>query len=549
MTSVEKPWFKFYDEGVPYSIEYPEIGLRTFLEDASHRLPEKPAIYFFGLSITYSELNQLADRLASALESIGVSKGDPILINLPNLPQYVIAYYAVHKLGGVVVQSSPLYTAHEIEYLVKDSGAKTAITLDILYDRLKALMGVELESVILTKIQDFLPKPLNILYPLIQRLKGEKAKIQEEKGIHFMKKVLRSTPEHVIPEIKPDDLAVLQYTGGTTGKPKGAMLSQKNLVANTIQTASWINDLTEKDVFLSAIPFFHVYGMTTSLNVPVYKGSSMILLPDPRDINRIISSIHKYRVTIFCGVPTMYNAIIHHPKVKKFDITSVKACISGSAPLPFEVKREFENLTGGKLVEGYGLTETSPVTHCNPIYGLVKPCIGIPFPDTDAAIMDEEGNLLPVGEEGELVVKGPQVMLGYWNMDEETEEVFEGEWLRTGDIAKMDEDGYFYIVDRKKDIIICSGYNVYPREVEEVLHEHPAVLEAAVFGIPDEYRGESVKACVVLKEPADPEEIREFCKKNLAPYKVPREIEIREELPKSHVGKVLRRVLKEEAGK
>ena len=353
-------------------------------------------------------------------------------------------------------------------------------------------------------------------------------------------------------EINPkDDVAVFQYTGGTTGLPKAVMLTHYNLVANAYQTVEWVIDASDKDVFLGVLPYFHVYGMTTSMNAPILLGSKIVLLPDPRDIKRIMKSIEKHKVTIFCGVPTLFNAINNYPGVENYDLSSIKACISGSAPLPIEVKREFERITGGKLIEGYGLSETSPVTHANPLYGVNKEgSIGIPFPDTLSVVVDEEGKILPPNQVGELAIKGPQVMKGYYKMEDETKKVLINGWLLTGDMAKFDEDGYFYIVDRKKDVIICSGYNIYPREVEEVLYEHEAIVEAAVIGVPDKYRGETVKAFVVLKDEykgkISEEDIINYCRQKLAAYKIPRIVEFRDELPKSAVGKVLRRVLKEE---
>lgn len=332
------------------------------------------------------------------------------------------------------------------------------------------------------------------------------------------------------------------------------MLTHFNLVANVYQVKEWLPDLSEKDVFAGALPYFHVYGMTTSMNTPIALGAKIVLIPDPRDIKRILDSIEKHRITIFCGVPTLFNAINNYPGVEKWDLSSIRACISGAAPLPIEVKREFERITGGKLVEGYGLSETSPVAIVNPVYGLNKEgSIGIPVSDTYAVVIDDEGRILPVGEVGELAIKGPQVMKGYYKMEEETAKALVNGWLLTGDMAKMDEDGYFYIVDRKKDVIIAGGYNIYPREVEEVLYEHPAVLEAAVVGVPDKYRGETVKAFVVLKPEyrgkVTEKEIEQFCRERLAAYKVPKIIEFRDELPKSAVGKILRRVLREESTK
>ncbi|HEX58555.1 MAG TPA: long-chain fatty acid--CoA ligase, partial [Methanomicrobia archaeon] len=482
------------------------------------------------------------------LKARGVKKGDRVILNLPNTPHYVACYYGILKAGGVVVQCNPMYTERELRYLVNNSEASIVFAIEFTYPRIKPLIDEGLvRDVIICKVEDFLPFPLNLLYPL----KKQKVGI-DEKGVVYWKDVMKSSPVDKAVEINPkEDVAVFQYTGGTTGLPKAVMLTHYNLVANAYQNVEWVNDISPDDVFLGALPYFHVYGMTTSLNAPILLGCKIVLIPDPRDIRRILKAIQKHRVTIFCGVPTLFNAISTHPDVSKYDLSSVRVCISGAAPLPIEVKREFERITGGKLVEGYGLSETSPVTHANPVYGINKEgSIGIPFPSTLSVVVDDEGTILHAGEVGELAVKGPQVMKGYYKMEEETKKVLINGWLLTGDVARFDEDGYFYIVDRKKDVIIAGGYNIYPREVEEALYEHPAVLEAAVVGVPDPYRGETVKAFVVLRDEfkgkISDKDIIDFCKERLAAYKVPKMVEFREELPKSAVGKVLRRVLKEE---
>jgi long-chain acyl-CoA synthetase len=413
------------------------------------------------------------------------------------------------------------------------------------------------KSVVVCDVKEFLPSPLRQLYPI--RKRGDLKKhghwplnIPDEPWVHRFTALLASSPDHGPgPTIRPaEDVAVLQYTGGTTGVPKGAMLTHRNLIANALQSIAWLPTKgPDQERFLGAIPLFHVYGLTTVMTGPIALGAEIILHPNPREIKAILKLINKTKPTVFPGVPTMYIAILRHPKVSKYDLKSIKACISGSAPLPNEVRHEFDAVTGGKLVEGYGLTEASPVTHANPLFGLIKEGIGIPFPDTDSKIVDMEDPAkdLLQGQVGELAVRGPQVMKGYWNKPEETKLVLRDGWLLTGDIAKMDEDGYFFIVDRKKDMILCSGYNVYPREVEEVLFMHPAVQEAAAIGVPDPYRGETVKAFVILKPgvTATAEEIVAFCKDKLAPFKVPKQVEFAKELPKTMVGKVLRRELRE----
>ncbi|WP_290597452.1 MULTISPECIES: long-chain-fatty-acid--CoA ligase [unclassified Archaeoglobus] len=546
---INRIWLRFYDEGVRPNIDYPEIPLYRLLEETASKYPDKVALIFFGKKITYRQLDEMSDRVASFLYKLGVGKGSRVIVDLPNTPQYVAAYYGILKTGATVVQCNPLYTEREITYILENSEAEYGFFVEMVYPRIKNLIKEgKIKKAVICKIEDYLPFPLNFLYSL----KKEKIKVEKNDRIVYWKDVLKSPPTKDRPEIDPkEDIATFLYTGGTTGVPKAVMSTHYNLVANVYQTLEWVTDRSPDDVFAGVLPYFHSFGMTTSMNAPIALGGTIILLPDPRDIKRILDAIQKYGITIFCGVPTMYAAIINYPEVKKYNLKSVKACISGAAPLPIEVKRRFEEITEGKLVEGYGLSETSPVALANPVYGVNKEgSIGIPFPDTYAVIIDDEGKILPVGEVGEIAIKGPQVMKGYWKMEEETKKVLVNGWLLTGDVGKMDEDGYFYIVDRKKDMIIAGGYNIYPREVEEVLYEHPAVVEAAVVGVPDPYRGETVKAFIVLKPEykgkVSEEEIIKFCRERLAAYKVPRIVEFRDELPKSAVGKILRRVLRDE---
>ncbi|MEG9194814.1 MAG: long-chain fatty acid--CoA ligase [Candidatus Methanoglobus sp.] len=547
---VERIWIKHYDKGVRDHIDYPVIPLYSLLEESARKYPDKPALIFYGKKITYRELNELTDRVASYLYDLGIRKGSKVVIDLPNIPQYVIAYYGILKAGATVVQCNPLYTEREIRYIVENSEAEAGFFFEPVFPRVEKILNEgRLKKAVICKVEEFLPFPLNRLYPLIK----EKVKIPKRADVSSWKEIEKHRPMRERPEIDPkEDIAVFLYTGGTTGVPKAVMSTHYNLVVNTYQVLEWLPDKdAQRDVYIGVLPYFHSYGMTTSLNGPIAFGATIVLIPDPRDIKTILKSIQKYKVTIFCGVPTMYAAVLNYPGREKYDLSSIRACISGAAPLPVELKKKFEEATGGKLVEGYGLSETSPVTHANPIYGLNKAgSIGIPLPDTLAVVIDDEGNVLPPGHVGELAIYGPQVMKGYWKMESETAKVLVNGWLLTGDMAKMDEDGYFYIVERKKDMIIAGGYNIYPREVEEVLYEHPAVLEAAVIGVPDPYRGETVKAFIVLKPDyrgkVSAEEIIKFCRERLAAYKVPRIIEFRDDLPKSAVGKILRRVLKEE---
>ncbi len=549
----EKPWFRHWPEGVPRTLEYPEGALQDLLGRTARAFPDRPALIFYGRRMTYGQLDEASGRFAAGLRALGIAEGDRVALHLPNVPHYPVAFFGILKAGAVVVQTNPIYTPRELAHLLRDSGASAIVTLDIFWPTVEKVHGEgAVERAIVGDAADYLPGLLRLLYPLKKRRDGQAHRIPTLPWVsRFTDLLTRSEPPGEVAKVNPrDDVAVLQYTGGTTGTPKGAMLTHYNLSANALQTASWLaGGHRGGEVFLSVLPFFHVYGLTVDLLSPISLGATMVLHPNPREVDHILRLIQRWRPSVFPGVPTLYVALNHHPKLKRYDLSSVKACISGAAPLPLEVRRQFEANTGGRLVEGYGLSEASPVTHANPLFGLVKDgSVGLPFPDTDARIVDlETGNkFLGPGEEGELVVRGPQVMKGYWNLPEETARVLREGWLYTGDIGRMDDEGYFYIVDRKKDLIICSGYNVYPREVEEVLFEHPAVQEAAAIGIPDEYRGETVKAIVVLKagQRATAEEIQAFCRERLAPYKVPKVVEFAQELPKTLVGKVLRRALR-----
>jgi long-chain acyl-CoA synthetase len=555
VNQLEKPWLAHYPREIPVTLDYPDLTVPELLKQSYERFFDRVAIKFMGKPLTYKEVYDAAVNFARSLVKMGIKPGDRVSVMLPNCPQYVIAYYGVMLAGAVVVQTSPLYVERELKEQLNDAGAKTIIALDLFYPRVMNVMKeTPLEQVIITSIKDFLPFPKNILYPLVAKKQGQHVNVQYGENVYAFKALLNASQDVSLPEpANRDDVALLQYTGGTTGTPKGVMLTHRNLVVNTHQCRAWFYKVDEgKEVILGAVPLFHVYGMTAVMNLGIYIGATMVLLPR-FDIDQVLKTIDKEKPTLFPGAPAMYVALINHPDVKQYDLSSIKACISGSAPLPLEIKNRFEELTNGKLVEGYGLSEASPVTHANLIWGEnVAGSIGLPWPDTDAAVISlETGEPLPPNEIGELAVKGPQVMKGYWNNPEETEKVFKDGWLLTGDMAYMDERGYFYIVDRKKDMIIASGFNIYPREVEEVLYEHPAVQECAVIGVKDPYRGETVKAFVVLKQgqSVTEEGLDQHCREKLAAYKVPRLYEFRTQLPKSMVGKVLRRVLAEEERK
>lgn len=550
-----KPWLKHYPPQIPHTLTYEETSLQQLLKNTAEKYPNKIAIHFNGKELSYQELYDSALKFAGYLQKIGIQKGDRVAIMLPNTPQSVISFYGVMMAGGIVVQTNPMYTERELAFQMKDSGAKAIVALDILFPRIKKIQGeTELEHVIITAIKDYLPFPKNLVYPFIQKKQyGFSVKVEHKGNDHLFTEIMKhpALQEPIMNINFEEDLAILQYTGGTTGFPKGVMLTHKNLIANTKMCQAWLYKCREgEEIVLGALPFFHVYGMTTVMILSILQASKMVLIPKP-DPEVLLKTIQSQRPTMFLGAPTMYIGMLNHPELSKYDLSSIDSCISGSAPLPVEVQEQFERLTGGKLVEGYGLTESSPVTHANLLWDgeRVKGSIGLPWPDTLAEIRSvETGEPLPVGEIGELVVKGPQVMKGYWNRPEETQEVLKDGWLHTGDMGYMDEEGYFYIVDRKKDMIIASGYNIYPREIEEVLYEHPAVKEVVVAGVPDPYRGETVKAYIVLKEgtTVTEDELNKFARKNLAAYKVPRKYEFRDELPKTTVGKILRRQLVEE---
>ncbi|MCG8401196.1 MAG: long-chain fatty acid--CoA ligase [Firmicutes bacterium] len=554
MNKEEFFWLKNYPEDIPTQIDIPDVPLFDFMEQAARKHPSQTAIIFMGLKMTYSQLKDSTDRFATALHSMGVTKGDRVAIMLPNCPQAVIAYFAVIRLGAVAVMTNPLYMERELSHQLRDSQAETIIFLDALHSKvLKVVPNTNVKNIIVTGIKDYLPFPLCCLYPIKAKKQGMDLNVPpDEKILKFKDLIKNNSPAPPRVEIDSEkDLALLQYTGGTTGLSKGAMLTHKNLVANALQVKAWFPDCQEaEERMLCVLPFFHVFGMTVAMNLTISISSTMILVPR-FEIDTVLKQINKHKPTLFPGAPTMYVAVISHPDVKKYNISSIKVCISGAAPLPVEVQEKFEAMTGGKLVEGYGLTESSPVTHCNPIYGKrLAGSIGQPLPNTNMKVMDSDLGTqeMSMGEVGELCIQGPQVMKGYWNMPEETAKTLRDGWLYTGDMARISEDGFTYIVDRKKDMVIAGGYNIYPREVEEVLYEHPKVKEAVVAGVPDAYHGEALKAYCVLKEgeTATDKDIMEFCKQNLAKYKVPRVVEFRDELPKTMVGKILRRVLVEE---
>jgi long-chain acyl-CoA synthetase len=555
MADATTPWLDNYPPGVPEHVAVPKASLAGLLDDAARDFPHAPALHFEGRTISYAQLAEQARRFAGALVGLGVGKGTRVGLILPNCPQAVVALFGALRLGATVVQNNPLYTERELGHQLADAGAEVVVCLDLVYERVKALRGqTAIREVIVTSILDELPAVKRALAPYTRKGKAAIASLAKDEPVRRWRELLGSAQQgpEAPAEVDPDrDLALLQYTGGTTGVSKGVMLTHANLRANVEQVRAWFPDADPgREIMMAVLPFFHVYGLTVCLLLGIRIGAALVLLPR-FDLDGVLSAVDRYRPTLFPGVPTMYVAINNAVEKGGHDLSSIKACLSGAAPLPMEVAERFERFSGGRLVEGYGLSESSPVAIANPIYGKRKAgTIGMPLPDTLARVADpvDPAKTMPVGEPGELALAGPQVMRGYWNRPDETAQVLKDGWLLTGDMAVMDEEGYFSIVDRKKDLIIAGGYNVYPREVEEILYEHPKVLEVCVAGVPDSYRGEIVKAFVVLRsgEQATQDEVREFAKARLAAYKVPRSVEFRDELPKTLIGKVLRRALVEE---
>ncbi|MGD0318596.1 MAG: long-chain fatty acid--CoA ligase [Nitrososphaerales archaeon] len=555
----ERPWTRLQVQEMVRAgvVEAPpeKKPLYAVVTESAKKYPKNIGIHYQGRNFTYSELDDLSSRFASALVSLGVKRGDRVAIFLPNTPQFVFAFFGILKAGAVVVNNNPLYKERELEHQINDSGAEVIVAPNDVVKKNDLYGSLErcrertcLRHVITTSVTDYLPG----LKRSLSGLAGIR-KVSRANTLDFVALLRSNTPLATFADVDPlEDVAVLQYTGGTTGVSKGAMLTHYNLYSNAVRTANYL-PLTAKDVSLAVLPLFHIYGLTTAMTAPFFASSQTVLLPSFH-VAEVMKTIQHRKVTAFCGVPSMYIAIINNPKVKDFNLKSVRVCVSGGSALPVEVRRLFIALTGGNLVEGYGLSETSPITHCNPLTedGVKDGSMGIPYPETDAMIvaLDDPYKVLPTGSVGELAVKGPQVMKGYWKNEAETAEVVHDGWFLTGDIAKMDDDGYFFIVDRKKDMVDVGGFKVYPRDVEEVLFEHPGIKEAAVIGIPDKFSGEAVKAFVVRKDEAGSlteKDVMDFCAARLVKYKVPKQVEFIPELPKTMVGKVLRRKLKETA--
>ena len=542
-----RPWLDHYDYWVPAHTNYPRRSLYEILRRAAAERPGLVATSFLGADLTFGEIKEKADRLATALARHGIAKGDRVGIMLPNCPPYVFAVFAVLRLGATVVNINPAYTPPEVAFILRDSGVRMVLTLDLLAPAVAALQpGTALETIVITSLGEYSPAA---------------TPPAAAAGVVRLADLIAEGSPIDLPRVPIDadsDVAVLQYTGGTTGVPKAAMLTHRNIFANTIQTELWHSRGIERgqDRFLLVIPYFHIYGLTVGLMRGVWQSARQIQIPK-YDVEAVLAALRDYQPTYFPAVPTIFVSLLNHPRLREFNLDRVGTYNSGSAPLPVEVLEKFERLVNVTLNEGYGLSEASPVTHSTAHLARRKPgSIGLPMPDTDLKIVDLETGTreLPIGEQGELCVSGPQVMKGYWNRPDETAIALRTDadgvvWLHTGDVARLDEDGYTYIVQRKKDIMIVDGYNVYPSEVEAALYSHPAVMEAAAFGVPHGYHGEVVKVAVVLKpgQAATADELRAHCVGRLAEFKRPRAIEIRVSLPKSTVGKVLYTTLRAEA--
>jgi len=547
-----RPWTRHYDPGIPAMLRYPDVPLQALLDDAAESYPNATATIFFNAKRTYRSISEDAWRFANGLRRVGVKKGDRVALVLPNTPQFVVAFYGALRAGAVLVCCNPRYTAAELQHQLADAGATVVVVLSRLYPLVKAARpGTAVERVIVTNIKEEMPPVLRLLFTVAKEKKdGHRQPFAGDAGALAFREVLAARPEPFDAGVRADDLALLQYTGGTTGVSKGAMLSHRALVANTLQCRAWFTNMRDGEgAAMAVMPFFHVYGLTVVMSLSVQGAEAMILEPQ-LELEHLLKDIQRHRPRMFSGAPIIYNAINNSPLTKKYDLRSIEACVSGSAPLLTETHRRFVELTGAKLVEGYGLTEAAPVTHCNPLFGEGKQkvgSIGVPFPDVEAKIVDLDAGEreMAIGEPGELILRGPQLMDGYYHQPEETAQALRGGWLYTGDIATVDADGYFAIVDRKKEMIIVSGFKVYPRDVEEVLVAHPAVTDAAVIGIPHPTKGEEVKAYVVLRPggEATADEIIAHCRKTLADFKVPRQVEFRASLPHTVVGKTLRKEL------
>ena len=548
----QRPWLKHYSPWVTPEIAYRDLSIPELIDESVKEFPSKTALNFMGYTLSFRKLDSIVNACASGLCKLGIDRGDAVAVLLPNTIPCVIAYYAILRLGAIAVMNNPLYSDRELEYQFNDSGSKVLITLDLLANRmidLRARTGIQ--TIIYTSLGDYLPFPKNILFPLVAKKKGMAADVKDDNNTLTWKSFIKNNRGLMtVNKAGFNDVAVYQYTGGTTGVAKAAVLTHRNLSSMVQMYVQWFNAERGRETALAAPPYFHILGMSAAMNFPLSQGWTTVLVPKPQP-GELLEAIRKYRPTLSPLVPTMYMGMLDHPDLDKTDLSCFKLMTSGGSSLPVEVLNRFKELTGVEINEGFGMTETSPQTHLNPYGGMSKHgSIGIPYPDTEVRIVDlEKGDHdLPAGEAGEMIFKGPQITSEYLNRPDETAKAIRNGWLYSGDIAYMDQDGYFFVVDRKKDLIISSGYNVYPREIDEILYQHPKVLKACAIGVPDEKRGENVKVFVVLKEgmSATKDELMAFCRERLAKYKWPTEIEFRINLPESTVGKILRKELRAE---
>lgn len=543
-----RAWFKHYDSQVPVHLSYPHLPLYSLLDESAARQPANPCSNFFGKRLTYRQIKELSDLFAASIRSLGIRKGDRVILLLPNSPQFLIAYYGLLKAGAVVVPLNPLSTERELEFYLRDSGAETLITIPLFLNKVTSLIGkTPLKHIVYSRLADFLPFPLN----LAQGFQELRLIRRQDRAVlldfrELLKQALH--PDWHPEPVQPDEMAVLIYSGGTTGIAKGIMLSHFNLVANAHQIIAW-GHLTDEQGVLAVLPLFHGFGMSVTMNAAVLAGGEIFLVPRFK-AKAVAKAIHKYKPSFFIGVPTMFVQLSNMPDIHRYDFRSLRGTFVGAAPLTKAIKDDFEKKTGGRMIEGYGLTEAVTAIMANPYQGLHKiGSVGLPFPDVDVKIVSlDDGHDLATGELGEIVLRSPTVMLGYYKNAEETHKTIVDGWLYTGDIGYVDEDGYFYITDRKKDLIIVGGFNVFPREIDELIYQHPKVKEGITIGLPDPHKGERIKVYIVLKEgeTGTPEEFITYFKERLTPYKVPSKVEFRTELPKSMIGKILRRALREE---
>ena len=550
-----KKWLRHYDEGVPHSLQpYPQKTLVDFVSESARERPGHPALLFKGAMITYGELERLSDRFASALVHLGVKKGDRVALLLPNTPQLVLGMLGTWKAGGVAVPMNPLYTERELEFAFQECGAETALVMTRFYEKAKTVQPqTRVRNVIATNIKEYLPPALRVLFTLLKE-KKEGDHVILRTGDLYLQDLLKRHAADRRPAVtvQPDDPAIMLFSGGTTGIPKAAIGSHHALLISGMQFHAWFTGMLEdwKDVIMCNMPLFHVYGLAAVLTTGIVSHAPLALIPNPRDLDDMLATIEKEKPAFLPGVPTLFNALLNHPKVKsgKANLRCLKLSISGAAPLLMEIKQRYEQATGGRIIEGFGMTETMMGAIATPVHGLYKPgAVGIPLPDIELRVVDADTGQeeLAPGQVGEFIIRAPQLMKGYWEKPTETANTIRDGWLYTGDLGYMDEDGYMFIVDRKKDVIKPSGFQVWPREVEEVIATHPAVAEVGVAGVPDAYQGEAVKAWVVLRsgQTVTCDELREYCRQNLIAYKVPKYIQFRDSLPKSTVGKILRREL------